>query len=84
MKGKGTVKREKMTQEERMYIPFDKNSIEPIVESEIDAFKNSGIKFLISSVSPTCSISARVLKIPLIILMSGTGSSLYYRSHFSL
>ena len=82
LKGKGTAKREKMTQEERMYIPYDKNSIEPIVESEINAFKNSGINLLISSFTPTCSISARVLKIPLIILMSGTASSLYYRSGY--
>lgn len=83
MKGKGTAKREKMTQEERMYIPFDKNSIEAIVESEIEAFKNAGITLLISSATPTCGISARVLKIPLIILISGTASSLYYRSGYA-
>jgi UDP:flavonoid glycosyltransferase YjiC (YdhE family) len=83
MKGKGTAKREKMTQEERMYIPFDKNSIEAIVESEIEAFKNAGITLLISSATPTCSISARVLKIPLVILISGTASSLYYRSGYA-
>ena len=69
-----------MTIEKQMYFLLDKNSINETVENEIEAFKNEGIDLIVSSFKPTCSISARALKIPLVILISGTANSLYYRS----
>jgi UDP:flavonoid glycosyltransferase YjiC (YdhE family) len=72
-----------MTIEKQMYFLLDKNSIKAAVENEIEAFKNEGIDLVVSSFRPTCSISSRVLKIPLVILISGTANSLYYRSGFA-
>lgn len=72
-----------MPYEKLYYMPYDENSVELLVESEIEAFKNAGISLIISSFNPTCSISAKVLKIPLVVLISGTVSSLYYRSGFA-
>jgi UDP:flavonoid glycosyltransferase YjiC (YdhE family) len=72
-----------MTLEKQLLIPYDRTNIEGVVESEIDAFKNEGIDLIVSSFTPTCCISARVLKIPLVVLASGTASSLYYRSGYA-
>lgn len=75
--------REKMPVEKRYLITYNKNTIGELVESEIEAFKKAGIDLVLSSFNPTCSISTRILKIPLVVLISGTASSLYYRSGFA-
>jgi UDP:flavonoid glycosyltransferase YjiC (YdhE family) len=77
-----SIRKKKIAIEKKYYIAY-KNIVETLVESEIEAFKNAGIDLVISSFNPTCSISTRVLKIPLVVLISGTVSSLYYRSGFA-
>ena len=69
--------------ERQQFMVYNKKTIDPLVKSEIDAFKNNGIDLVISSFNPTCSISTQVLKIPLITLTSGSTSSVYYRSGFA-
>jgi len=77
------VDRSKTSFERQQFIVYNKKTIEPIVKSEIEAFKKKGIDLVISCFNPTCSISTKVLEIPLIILISGTTSSVYYRSGFA-
>jgi len=77
------VNREKMPVEKQYLITYNKNTIGELVESEIEAFKKAGIDLVLSSFNPTCSISTRILKIPLVALISGTINSLYYRSGFA-
>ena len=69
--------------ERQQFMVYNKKTIGPLVKSEIDAFKKNGIDLVVSSFNPTCSISTRVLKIPLISLTSGSTSSVYYQSGFA-
>lgn len=59
---------------------YREESIRRAVEEEIEAF--SKIKLLISTHNLTNSISARALKIPLVIVISGTAIPPYYDSDF--
>jgi len=62
---------------------YEKEIIEAFVKEEIEAFRKSGIELLVSSLNLTCSISARVLNIPLVVLISGVALPPYYKSGFA-
>jgi len=53
---------------------FSKKWIENNVKNEIEAFKKTGISMLVSSFITSCSISARVVNIPYICVISESGS----------
>ena len=77
------VNRDKMQVEKQYLMVYTTDTIKAFVEEEIKIFKKAEINLVISSFNPTCSISARVVKIPLVVLISGTTSSLYYGSGFA-
>jgi UDP:flavonoid glycosyltransferase YjiC (YdhE family) len=77
------IDRVKTPLERQQFIAYNKKTIESLVKSEIEAFKEKGIDIIVSSFNPTCSISTKVLDIPLIVLISGTTTSVYYRSGFA-
>ena len=59
---------------------FTRETIEKAVEEEIKAFKENRVELIVSAFTLTCSISARALKIPLVVVTSGVGTSPYYES----
>jgi len=59
---------------------LNNKTIEKAVEEEIKAFKENKIDLIVSAFTPTCSISARVLKIPLVVVTSGVTIPPYYES----
>jgi UDP:flavonoid glycosyltransferase YjiC (YdhE family) len=59
---------------------FDRETIENAVEEEIEAFKTTKVEMIVSAFTITCSISARVLRIPLVVVTSGVSIPLYYES----
>ena len=69
----------KIPVEKRQFLAHNKKTIGPLVESEIEAFKKTGINLVLSSFNPTSSISARALNIPLVVLISGTFISPYFQ-----
>jgi len=69
--------------EKIMIRQFKKGIIERAVEEEIEAFTKSRINLIVSAFNPTCSISARALKIPLVVLTSGTAIPPYFKSGFA-
>jgi len=73
----------KTTIENQQFIVYNKKTIQTLIESEIDAFKKYDIDIIVSAFNPTCSISTRVLNIPLIVLLSGTSSSAYFKSGYA-
>ena len=77
------VDRSKTTMEKQQFIVYNKKTIGKFVKGEVEAFKEKGIDLVLSSFNPTCSISARVLRIPLVALTSGATSSIYFRSGFA-
>ena len=77
------VDRVKTTMEKQQFIVYTNKTIQPIVQSEIDAFKEHGVDVIVSAFNPTCAISARVLNIPSIVLLSATVSSAYFKSGYA-
>jgi len=77
LKNKG--KFDKIPYEELLFEAYKSNLIQSFVKEEIQAFKNAGVDFVISTFNPTASISARALKIPLIVINSGTAIPPYYK-----
>jgi len=73
----------KIPVEKQQFLAYDKKTIELFVKDEIEAFKKTKIDLVLSSFNPTTSISARFLKIPLVVLLSGTSTSLYYSSGYA-
>jgi len=69
--------------EKIMVRQFKERIIERAVKEEIEAFTKSRINLIVSTFSPTCSISARALKIPLVVLTSGTVIPPYFKSGFA-
>jgi UDP:flavonoid glycosyltransferase YjiC (YdhE family) len=61
---------------------YDKEFIKKSIEEEIKAFKRTGVKSIVNTWNLTCSISARVLHIPLIVVISGTIIPPYLKSGF--
>jgi len=59
---------------------FDRETIENAVQEEIEAFKATKVEMIVSAFTFTCSISARVLRIPLVVVTSGVAIPLYYES----
>ncbi len=76
MKRKG--KFEKISFEKLLFKAYKKEIIGPLVEEEIEAFKNTKVKLVVSSFNPTSSISTRVLNIPLVVINSGTAIPPYF------
>lgn len=62
---------------------FKERTIERAVKEEIEAFTENRIDLIMSAFNPTSSISARVLKIPLVVLSSGTAIPPYHKSGFA-
>lgn len=52
---------------------LSKKWVEENVRNEIEAFKQTGIKMLVSAYIPTCSISTRVVKIPYVSIVNDMG-----------
>ncbi len=77
LKSKG--KYDKVPFEELLFSAYKRDLVESFVKEEIEAFKKAGVDLVISSFNPTASISVRALKIPLIVVISGTSTPLYYR-----
>jgi len=73
----------KIPVEKRHFMVYNKKTIGLLVESEIEAFKKTGVDLVFSSFNPTSSISARVLNIPLVVLISGTFISPYFQQGFA-
>lgn len=61
---------------------YKEEFIRRAVEEEIEAFSKSKIKLVISTHNLTNCISARALKIPLVVVISGTAIPPYYDSDF--
>jgi UDP:flavonoid glycosyltransferase YjiC (YdhE family) len=59
---------------------YDKEFIKKSIEEEIKAFQKTGVKSIVNTWNLTCSISARVLHIPLIVVISGTIIPPYLKS----
>lgn len=74
--------KEKIPIEKLLYKKFSKEFIMCSVKEEIEAFRKTGIEAIVSSFNLTSSISARVLKIPLVVLISGVAIPQYYKSGF--
>ena len=62
---------------------FKEKTIEGAVKEEIEAFTKSRIDLIVSAFSPTSSISASALKIPLVVVTSGTAIPPYFKSGFA-
>jgi UDP:flavonoid glycosyltransferase YjiC (YdhE family) len=62
---------------------FQGEKLAKAVKEEIKVFKETGIRLLLTSFNLPSSISARVVKIPLIFLFSGTASAPYFESRFA-
>lgn len=77
LKNKGKL--DKTPYEELLFAAYKKDLIESFVEEEIQAFKKAGVDLVITTFNPTASISVRALKIPLIVITSGTAIPPYYR-----
>lgn len=73
----------KMTIEKLIFEIYKTVNIADIVKEEVEFFKKTNVKAIISSFSITTSISARILKIPLFVLISGTTIPPYYKSGFA-
>lgn len=56
---------------------YTESVLKEFVENEINIFKETGIKALISTNNEPCTISARVAKIPLIAITTGPGKFHY-------
>jgi len=69
--------------EKIMICQFKKRTIERAVKEEIEAFTKSRIDLIVSAFNATCSISARALKIPLVVVASGTTIPPYFKSGFA-
>jgi UDP:flavonoid glycosyltransferase YjiC (YdhE family) len=61
---------------------YDNEFIKKSIEEEIKAFKKTDVKSIVNTWNLTCSISARVLHIPLIVVISGTIIPPYLKSGF--
>ena len=66
--------------EKLMLIPYKNENLLRLVKEEIEAFNKSRIKLLISSFILSNSISARVIKVPLVVVISGVSIPPYYAS----
>ncbi len=71
---------EKIPYEKFIFGPYTSDTISRFVEEEIIAFKKANVKMILCTFNLSASISARVLKIPLVVLISGTITSAYFRS----
>lgn len=69
--------------EKIMVRQFKERIIERAVKEEIEAFTKSRIDLIVSAFNATCSISARALKIPLVVVTSGTTTPPYFKSGFA-
>lgn len=72
----------KMTTEKMVFDIYKIVNIGDMAKEEVEFFKKNNIKAIVSSFNITTSISARVLKIPLFVLISGTSIPPYYKSGF--
>ena len=61
----------------------DQDFLEKLVKEEVEALKKTKIKLLISAFNLSSSISARYMKIPLIVLISGTSIPPYIRNNYA-
>jgi len=59
--------------EQKGRTPYTKTFLREAVKNEIAAFKKTGVKMIVSFANPQCSISARVLKIPHVVVTPGLG-----------
>lgn len=80
-KGKKMVEK-KAPFEKIIFKVYRKEIIGILVEEEIEFFKKTGVEMIVACFNPTCNISARVLKIPLVFLNSGTTIAPFYKSDF--
>jgi len=69
--------------EKIMVRQFRERIIERAVKEEIEAFTKSRIDLIVSAFNATCSISARALKIPLVVVTSWTIIPPYFKSGFA-
>ncbi len=74
---------EKIPYEKYIFALYNKDLISEYVEEEIITFRKAKVKIIVSTYNLSASISARVLKIPLIVLLSGTITSAYFRSGYA-
>ena len=72
----------KMTTEKMVFDIYKISNIGDMVKEEVEIFKKNKIKAIVSTFNITTSISARVQKIPLFVLISGTSIPPYYKSGF--
>ena len=61
---------------------FDEKFIKKSIQEEKEAFQKTGVKLIVNTWHLTCSISARALHIPLVVVISGTTIPPYYKSGF--
>ena len=73
----------KLTYEQQLFAVYSQDVIDRLVQEEIQMFTKYNINALVSSFNLTASISARVVKIPLIVLTSGTAIPPYFQSGFA-
>ncbi len=78
-KGK-RVKEKNVPFEKIMFGVLRKETLGELIDEEIEALKKTGVEALFVSFNPSLCISARVLKIPLVVLISGTSITPYYKS----
>jgi UDP:flavonoid glycosyltransferase YjiC (YdhE family) len=72
-----------VTHEKWIIAPYEEKFIKKSIEEEIEAFNETGVKLVASAFNLTCSISARALKIPLVVIISGTNIPLYFESNLA-
>jgi len=76
-------KKKKIPTEEALFKVYKRETIDAFVEEEIEVLKENGVELVMSSFNPTCNISAKVLNIPHVALISGTAMPPYYKSGFA-
>ena len=54
--------------------PYTKTFLREAAKNEIEAFKKTGVKMVVSFANPQCSISTRAVKIPHVVVTPGLGS----------
>jgi UDP:flavonoid glycosyltransferase YjiC (YdhE family) len=66
--------------ESSFYETYEESHLQEIVKEEIKVFKESKINLMVSSFNLSAAISVRAINVPLITLISGTITPLYYEA----
>jgi len=82
-KVKKTIKNKNVPIEKWYKKVYSRELIEDLVKEEIDIFKKTGIEMIVTSQWFSINISARFLKIPTIVLVSGTLMPPYIKSGYA-